>query len=368
MHDALNAVEPRYRSYVCEERSPGADPLAAAAQAAYEVARGQYPGEERQLGEELAAWLAPIPEGAAKTRGVALGRACAAKILERRRDDGWDQSADYVFRPPAPGVYAEFPEHSGTPPGFVFGAGWAKVRPFALTAPDQLRVPPPPAVDGAEYAAAFAEVKQLGRFDSPSRTRDQTHLALWWKDFCESSMNRLARQLAAAEELDPWAASRLFALLNLSLHDAYVGVFENKLFYDHWRPYTAIRRAAADGNPATEADPEWDNTHRHTYPFPSYPSAHGAACAATLTIFAKTFGDAYRFTLATPEVNAGGPMSALMRLEPPTRSFASFSEAAMECALSRVYLGIHFRYDSLAGNELGRRIGTHAWESFLQPR
>ena len=73
--------------------------------------------------------------------------------------------------------------------------------------------------------------------------------------------------------------------------DAYIGVFDSKFFYNHWRPYTAIRWADHDGNPRTRAEPDWNNTHRHTYAFPSYPSAHGTACAAAMTVFADTFGD-----------------------------------------------------------------------------
>ena len=103
----------------------------------------------------------------------------------------------------APGVYAEFSEHSGTPEGFVFGAGWATARPFVLPRSDVFRAPPPPAIDSPEYTAAFDEVKEIGRFESPSRTPDQTHLALWWKEFVESSHSRLARELAAEEASGP---------------------------------------------------------------------------------------------------------------------------------------------------------------------
>lgn len=367
VHDALNAIRPLYSRYAFDGGAPDADPIAAAAQAAFEVAVDQYPGERPQLAAERDRWLERVAEGPSKASAIALGRAAAAAILEAREGDRWNGQAEYAWQPMAPGVYAEFREHSGTPEGFVFGAGWAAAKPFMLTAQDQFRAPPPPAISSDEYAEAYAEVKEVGRFESPSRTPDQTHLALWWKDFAERSHNRLARQLVAAEQMDLWYAARTFALLDMSVYDAYVSVFENKFFYNHWRPYTAIRWTADDGNPRTEPDPQWNNLHRHTYAFPSYPSAHGTACAAAMTILAKTFGDDYPFTMTTAEVDSAGPMSAKMKLDPPTRSFTSFSSAALECALSRVYLGIHFRYDSIAGNELGRQIGSYAWESFLTP-
>jgi membrane-associated phospholipid phosphatase len=373
MHDALNAARPRYTSYRLRSApADGADavrsaPVAAAAQAAYEIAVSQYPGRKGDLDRQLERWMSTVPEGPARQEGVRLGRSAASAILLAREGDGWNTQAEYRFHPMGPGIYAEFNEHSGTPQGFVFGTGWARARPFFPPAEGRFRSPPPPAIGSEAYARAFEEVKEAGRAASRSRTADQTHLAYWWKEFCDASMNRLARQLVAAERLDLWEAARLFALVDAAIFDGYVSVFENKFFYNHWRPVTAIRWAANDGNPATAPEADWDNTHHHTYAFPSYPSAHGTVCAVAMTIFARTFGDDHAFTMTTPEVDSEGPMSPRMKMAPPTRSFASFSSAARECALSRIYLGIHFRYDSEAGNELGRRIADHAWARFLEP-
>jgi PAP2 superfamily len=367
MHDALSNVDGRYATYAYRHASRRADAVAAATQAAFDVTVALYPDQREGLAALRTHWLDTVPAGRSKQAGLALGAAAAAAILHARASDGWDTEAEYHWHPMAPGVYAEFHEHSMTPEGFVFGAGWAKAKGFALTRPDQFRSPPPPAIDSPEYTRAFNEVKEVGRFQSMTRTLDQTHLALWWKDFAENSHNRLARDLAAKEHLDLAAAARLFALVNMSIFDAYVSVFDNKFYYNHWRPYTAIRWAAHDGNPDTEPEETWTNTHRHTYAFPSYPSAHGAACAAAMTAFADVFGDDYAFTMRNPMVDIAGPGSGKMEMHPPTRSFARFSDAAMECALSRVYLGIHFRYDSVAGNALGRQIGDNVLEHYLTP-
>ncbi|MEO8181838.1 MAG: phosphatase PAP2 family protein [Deltaproteobacteria bacterium] len=367
VHDALNAIRPRYAAYAYRMQADGADPSAAVARAAYEVVAHEYPNVNAELETELAAWLAPLPEGPAKSSGNALGRAAAAEILKVRQGDGWDAEGEYQLQPAGPGVYRAFPEHSGTPPGFVFGSGWGRARPFLLREAQQFRPAPPPAIDGTAYAAAFAEVKELGRLDSPTRTEEQTHIAFWWKDFAENSLNRLAAQ-SAPRPLDLWASARLFALLNASIFDGYVSAFESKFHYNHWRPYTAIRAAASDGNPSTAPDPNWDDTHQHTYPFPSYPSAHGTVCAAGLRVFENVFGDAQPFRMTTLQVNAAGPMSPLLRMEPAERSFERFSAAARECALSRVYLGIHFRHDAEAGTELGTLVAQYAWDHFLQPK
>jgi pimeloyl-ACP methyl ester carboxylesterase/membrane-associated phospholipid phosphatase len=367
IHDAINAIDPRFRPYALDVDGRGADPIAAATQAAFAIASDQYPAQRDQWESLRGQWLHRVRDPQARAAGIALGDAAAQAVLSKRKDDRWDATASYQFHPMAPGVYAEFNEHSGTPQGFVFGAGWAGVEPFALQSPAQFRSPPPPAINSAEYTRAYDEVRTVGRFESRARTADQTHLAFWWKEFAEASHNRLARQLVADEQPDLWTAARLFALLNVSIMDAYIGVFDNKFFYNHWRPYTAIRWAAHDGNPRTRAEPDWNNTHRHTYAFPSYPSAHGTACAAAMTVFADTFGDERWFRMVTPQVDSAGPLSAKMAMKPATRSFDSFSEAARECAWSRVYLGIHFRYDSIEGNRLGKRIGRYALRTMLAP-
>jgi hypothetical protein len=365
MHDALNAIHREYAPYALKTEAPGVDPVSAASQAAYEVALNQYPKQAAHWQEILD--RTARAKGSARQRAEQLGKAAAAAVLDSRKGDKWDQKAAYRFHPMGPGVYAEFREHSGTPEGFVFGAGWAAVKPFALTRADQFRSGPPPAIDGAEYVAAFNEVKEVGSFASRTRTADQAHLAMWWKDFAESSHNRLARDLVTLDRLDLRRTARLFALLNMSIFDGYVSVFDSKFFYNHWRPYTAIHWADKDGNPATELDAKWDNLHRHTYAFPSYPSAHGTVCSAAMTVLADTFGERRRFTMETREVHEAGPMSGKIPMNPPTRRFESFQQAAKECALSRVYLGIHFRYDSVAGNQLGNKVGGHAVQTLLQP-
>ncbi len=365
MHDALNAAQREYAPYALKKRVPGVDPIAAASQAAYEIALNQYPKQATRW-QQLLARTEP-GGGVVEKRAVELGKAAAAAVLDSRKDDQWEQKAEYRFHPMGPGVYAEFREHSGTPQGFVFGTGWGTVKPFALTRADQFRVGPPPAIDSPEYTAAFAEVKDVGSFASRTRTADQSHLAMWWKEFVEASHNRLARELVRRDRVELRRAARLFALLNMSIFDGYVSSFDSKFFYNHWRPYTAIHWADKDGNAATELDMQWDNLHRHTYAFPSYPSAHGTVCGAAMTVMADTFGEQRKFTMEIPEVDKAGPMSGKIKMDPPTRSFESFQQAAMECALSRVYLGIHFRYDSLAGNQLGNNVGRYALERYLGP-
>jgi membrane-associated phospholipid phosphatase len=364
MHDALSAIEPRYGSYRLSGVSEDADPVAAANEAAYAVAVSQYPDREASFAEVRSRFAAGA--GAA-AMARSLGEQAAAVVLATREGDGWDAAPEYQWHPMGPGVYAEFNEHSGTPEGFVFGAGWALARPFALSSPGQFRSAPPPEIASDAYTRAFDEVRDVGAAMSESRTADQAHLAMWWKQFVEKSHNRLARELVTAEDPGLWAAARMFALLNASIFDAYVASFDSKFHYNHWRPYTAIRWASNDGNPDTAEDPDWTNLHVHTYAFPSYPSAHGTVCAAAMTVLADVFGENRPFEMTMREVDSAGPLSPPVMMDPATRSFTSFAAAAEECALSRVYLGIHFRYDSEAGTLLGRKVGERVLEALVGP-
>ena len=367
MHDALNTINPAFDRYVYDGVSPGANPVAAVSAAAYEIATSQYPDQSAVFDELRDRWQsAALSESGAA--GAALGRAAAAAVLAARDGDGWDREAEYNWHPMAPGVYAEFHEHSGTPQGFIFGAGWARARGFALTTPDEFRAPPPPDIESYAYVRAFDEVKKVGRFQSMVRTADQTHLALWWKDFAENSHNRLARDLIQKEDLSLSESIRLLALVNMAIFDAYISSFDNKFHYNFWRPYTAIRWADNDGNPDTVKEATWTNLHRHTYAFPSYPSAHGTACAAAMQAFTEVFGDNYSFDMRTSTVDIAGPFSGKIDMQPPIRSFDRFSDAANECGLSRIFLGIHFRFDSIEGVHLGNRVGAKVVETMLKPR
>jgi hypothetical protein len=191
IHDALTAIQPRYAPYAYHGTAPQADPVAAGVTAAYTVAAQEYPDQVPALAALRDAWTPRSGAGA----GIEVGTAAARTILDARADDGWNSEAEYQWHPMAPGVYAEFAEHSNTPLGFVFGAGWASARPFALQRADQFRAPPPPEIESDDNTAAYQEVKRLGREESTDRTADQTHLAFWWKDFAERSHNRLARDL-----------------------------------------------------------------------------------------------------------------------------------------------------------------------------
>ena len=176
-------------------------------------------------------------------------------------------------------------------------------------------------------------------------------------EFLEGSVNRLARDLATRWRMGEWEAARMFAQLNVGLFDSYLAVWHAKCEHNHWRPYTAIRAAAADGNPRTSPDAGWEPL-RTTPPFPDYVSAQSSVCATSFEVLAATFGNHTPFTMETTTAPPGMP----------TRSFRSVRAAADECADSRVRLGFHFRYATEGGKLLGRRVAgyilRHGFESY----
>jgi hypothetical protein len=350
MHDALNSIVPIYRRYAYAGPQVAADPIAAAAQGAYAVLLSEYPGEQPRLAAELAAWLGHVPNGTLRERGLELGQAVAATIVNLRSNDGFADPGTYEFRS-GPG------EYQTTPPwnGFVAQPGFRFAKPFALDAPSQYRPLPPPRLASTVYARAFREVKDYGAIDSTRRSEDQTAYALWWMEFAEGSVNRLARHLTAERHTHLWGAARLFAHLDVALFDAYVANWDSKYEYNHWRPYTAVRAADTDDNPRTQPEPGWEPL-RPTPPHPEYVSAHATACAASFGILERAFGDDVQFTMESTTAPPGMP----------TRAFENFRAAATECADSRVRLGWHFRYSTDAGLALGQRIASHIINHTLQ--
>lgn len=374
IHDALNAIERRSEPYALFiPVTPGASREAAVATAARDVLVDQFnrlitfgfPSQQATLDAAYADSLKLIPDGAAKTRGILIGKIAAAVILAIRVADGWDAQPPPDFNYPqgtAPG------EYRFTPP-FNFAAltHWGRVTPFVLRDASQFRPGRPYPVTSLRYAVDFNEIKNLGGdgvMTPSARTPEQTEIALFWVESSPLQWNRIARTVSAAAQLSLWENARLFGLLNLALADGYIGSFETKYHYNYWRPITAIREAATDRNPFTGADPAWTPLIT-TPPIPDYDSAHSVEGGAAAQVLKRFFGtDAVRFSTCSTTLSAGrncGEASTVIR------SYNSFSAAADENGLSRILVGIHFRKGVTEGIEHGRKIGNRAVNHFLRP-
>ena len=354
--DAVNAIDRSYEPYAAQvHASRGASMEAAAAQAAHDTLTALYPARQAVFDTALAEDLAGIPRGRAR-QGVDIGKEVARQILALRADDG--ASAVVTYTPPSndPGQWHP------TPPDFTPAAAAhvPAMEPFALDNSAQFRPGPPPALTSPEYAAAFNEAKSLGSATSTTRTPQQTETAMLWRLPLTHHQvwNRVAQDVAVAQDTSLVENARGFALLNMAFNDGLQTSFASKFFYGLWRPIEAIRRAAEDGNPATEADPGWTTLHPNTPAYPTYAGNAATIGATCATVLADVFGsDAVPFTIDWSRYGFTGV----------SRSYNSFSSAADEEARSRIYGGIHFSFDSVAGQGIGRSVGNYVVDHFLEP-
>lgn len=339
IHDALNAIEPRYASYtpgLSAARQASAE--AAVAAAARDVLVASIPQQAEPIEAAYASALAAIREAGPKAAGIALGHAAALAAMERRRHDGADRAGEAYVPRSGPG------EYKFTPP-FTFAAqpGWGRVEPFAIALRGH-RLPGPLVLASAEYARDFAEVKEIGHLESATRTAEQSEIARFWYEDSPLGWNRIANLVMRRLRPDAWRAARAFALLHFAMADGFIAGFADKYEHRFWRPETAIRAAAEDGNPLTVPDAGWQ-PFLVTPPVPDYPSTHTVLGWAAAEVLIALFGDEVPYDMTS------------LTLPGVTRRYRGFSVAAEENGLSRLYAGIHFRDAVLAGRRQGRGIG-----------
>jgi hypothetical protein len=208
------------------------------------------------------------------------------------------------------------------------------------------------------YAAAYNEVKALGSATSSERTADQTQIATYWADGAGTATPpghwlQIAQNIALDKGSSTMENARLFALLAVSVADAAIVSWDAKRTYDLWRPVTGIRAGAADGNDATDGDTAWTPLIA-TPLFQAYTSGHSSFSGAASSILADFYGtDALNFCSAQ-ELNSS-----------VVRCFKSFSQAADEAGMSRIYGGIHWQFDNVAGLESGRALAKNIYSNFF---
>lgn len=364
MFDAINAVVGRYQSYnYAGAAAPGTSAEYAGAYAAYNVLLALYPTQKVLLDSALAETSAIVPDSPGKTAAADLGKKVADAVLTLRSNDG--SNATVTYTPGSnPGDWQRTPPANAAP----LLPQWPGVTPFAISSGDAYRPEAPPELDSAAYAADFNQVKELGRSNSTTRTAEQTTIAKFWADgggtfTPPGHWNQIAADVASARRNSLIENARMFALLNVALADAGISCWDAKYHYNFWRPITAIARANEDGNDATTADSTWKPL-LVTPPFPSYTSGHSTFSGAASTVLAALFGDQTTFqTRADP---AAGLVDNTLGV-PFKRSFTSFTQAADEAGLSRIYGGIHFAFDSTAGLAAGRSIGTYVIGNIMRP-
>jgi hypothetical protein len=364
VYDAVNAIDRGRQPYLVQpSANPSDSKAAAAATAAFRVLGALFPkqlGTLQGLYDNYIAGLPDDPPGS-KAAGIAVGEAAAAAMLAARQGDGRNGPPPDLY-PEAPGIWRP------TPPNFAHDpAPWVgNVRPFIVPSAEMLRTDGPNALTSAAYAEDFNEIKELGSLTSTTRTADETDAAIFWQDHGPALWNRIFRTLAGSQGLDIVENARLFAMTNLAAADASIGCWNDKYYWQFWRPITAIREADSDGNPATEADPTWlplfdpatpvfSGPPLVTPPFPDHPSGHTCATGA--------FVHALQSFFRTDKI----AFSAFSNKSGTTRSFDRFSDALKQVIDARVWAGIHFRTADMQGAVLGKKVVHWLDKHYFQP-
>jgi hypothetical protein len=355
--EAVNAVTGEYEPYIGIAPAPGASVDAAAATAAYRVLKTYFPAASN-LDPAYAASLAAIPEDSSKADGIAAGEAAAAALTANRQNDGSSPAMVSPVGDAAPGVWQlTTPGCASTATGGVF-YHWRNVRPFGIPSAAAFMPAPPPLLVSSEFAKDYDEVRRVGSVASAERPQDRSDVARF---FGASSptlvLNMAARQAATAQGRSTSDNARALALLNMATTDALVSSMMAKYHYNFWRPETAIRYADGYGNP--KVIPEFGWAPFITTPcFPSYPSNHASGTNAGAEILRRLYGEGgHAITLVNPF------SAAVSHLE---LTYSSFNEMSEDVDDARIYGGIHFRFDQVAGSRLGREVATFVYKNNLR--
>jgi hypothetical protein len=364
VYDAVNALDPAYKSYVLDLRKLKAQPFgsrdAAIATAAHHVLVAIVdPARVAELDAAYAKTLEPIPPGATKDEGIRVGAAAAAAMLAARATDGYLAPFTFDLRADA-GGWRPLTAATVDPDAWV-----ANLKPFVIENPSQFRSKGPNALTSTAYAKDFNEVKAIGSLKSTTRTADQTTAAIFWQFAPTALWNRLARDLSAARGLDNRHEARLLAMVNLAAADGAISCWNDKYHWNFWRPRAAIQEAGTDGNPDTVPDPTWEPLFSAatpttpplvTPPFPDHPSGHSCVSGAVLRTFREFFGtDRIAFDMYSG------------RYPNQPRHFDRFSLALKEIVNARVWGGIHFRTADVQGAMIGKKVGFWLQKQYFEP-
>jgi hypothetical protein len=348
MFDAVNSIERRYGPYLAQlPADPATSKEAAAAAAAAGVLATIDEKTAGEMKAALAAYLAAIPDGAAKSDGVKLGQAAAAKVLQARANDG--STAPDAYRPrTTPGVYV--------PTAITISSMWPDMKPFAMTSPSQFRPQPPIALDSQQWATEYNELKDYGGQISEKRTAQQTETARFWLVGPPVAYHPFVRQLVTAKQMDVVDGARFMALVALGLNDAIIAVLDAKYHYNFWRPITAIRNGDIDGNPATDREATWQPI-APTPMHPEYPCAHCIQSGSVAGVVKAVLG-----TVDIPEIAMTSPTAPGV-----THRWTSMTAFTDEIANARIWSGFHYRFSTRVGTDMGYRIGDYMVKSIMQP-
>jgi hypothetical protein len=314
---------------------------AAFAQALHDTLVAQVPSQQSQLDADLASTLAGIPNGPAKSAGIAAGKQQASNVLAERSGDGLDTASvdtPYTPPPPGPGVWQPTPPTYGP----AIRAGEGNARPFLLTSQNQFDPGPAPSLDSQTYLSSLAEVRAYGSSTSSVRTAQQTDVAKFWEPAVNIQYVQIVRA-ALADTGAPlnWDTAFVTAFQTITT-DAQIAVYNAKYEYTFWRPVTAIQ----DG--AVNPDPSWTpyfTTPRH----PDYPSGHAGYAGAAEAVLSAFLGS-----------KAPAPIGVTSPSDPgSTHTYTDWASITQEVVNARVWEGVHFRFSDETGVAVGKAVAGY---------
>jgi membrane-associated phospholipid phosphatase len=366
MFDAINAIERDFEPYHVKPRTlPVGSPHAAAAQAAHDVLVAINPSQTAVYDAALARQLGSTPSIYVRY-GASIGARVAKEVLEWRQNDGWVVSPFPPYsEPPLPGRYQPTAPNFPTP---TF-THLQKAVPLGIVSSTQYLPVAPPSLTSERYATDVNEIMAIGKSDSATRTPEQTVIARTWNGTGAngtgtstgfmSLWNNIARDVTKARQLSLVETARVFVLLNVSVHDALMTTQTSKFVFGMWRPVTAIRQADTDLNPATTADPTWLPLLT-TPPYPSYAGNLATIGASAARALQRAFATNDMAFTATWRQSNGSP--------DVSRQFDGFWQAAQEMSESRIYGGIHYRFDQVAGQQIGVSVADYVFANYMDRR
>jgi hypothetical protein len=375
VYDAVNAIEPKhYRPYLLKRRfAATASEDAAVATAAYEVlssiVRGvpqaiAFPNRQALLDALSAAYddsLDDVDDSPFKAQGIAAGHAAAEAMIAAREGDG--RYGPSLWRGAPNGDLNQIPVGHWSP---VLPNGtvvldptpWVGgVKPFLIESSSQFRTPGPNELTSAAYTADYNEVKALGGdgvTTSTARTPDQTRTALFWTGAGGPFWSVVTRDLIEDHDVNLADSARLLAMMNLAAADASINCYNDKYYWDFWRPWNAIARAAEDGNLATVPEAGW--TPLRSAPYPDHPSGHMCLDGGHVGALQLFFGtDNFAFDV-----------SSFVVTDHPNH-YDQFSQPLHEIENARVWAGLHFRTADVQGEQLGLNVANYMGDHYFQP-
>ena len=374
VYDALVGIDGTYAPFGPQIAAPaGASRDAAVVEAAYETLTFYIPSSAGPVGTARTASLAAIPDGQAKTDGIAVGHQAASNIIALRTGDGRQtpigSTSSFPTKTPGPGVWRL------TPPAYLAPqTPWAgTMKPFVLPRADRYLPPPPPSLSSHTYVAAVNEIKVMGQNTSTQRTAEETATAWFWTANAIRQDNRLVRDITDARSLGLLDTARLAAMINVTDADAGIAVLNAKYHYLFWRPVTAIDPTSvtadgfgpvpgfSDSNAGTVEELGWRPlvvTPNH----PEYPAAHGTITSSLDEVLTQFLGT-HKIDIDIHGFDASGAAGNLDAIH----HFAKAKDLRREIIGARLWAGLHYRFSSEAGVDLGRSVAKYDLKHAFQP-